>query len=580
MDTVIGIDLGTTNSEVAVLTDGQARIIPVDGESIMPSCVGINPAGELLVGRSAKNQMVVAPEDTILSIKRKMGTNTLVTLGEKSFSPEEISALILNKLKKVAQNHLGIPVRKAVITVPAYFDDTQRKATRNAGELAGLDVLRIINEPTAAALAYDAGLEKDQVLLVYDLGGGTFDVSLVVVEKGVVEVKASHGDTHLGGDDFDQLLMEHVAGRFQEQAGVNLLDSAKSKNRLWQVVEAAKRTLSDVPFVNIREEFFSDDHHLVMEISRLEYEEMVRPLVRKTLDSVNHCLKDAGMLPKDVDQVILVGGASRTPLISEMIRTDLNLMPHVEIDPDLIVAMGAAIQAGVIAGHPASSVLVDINPHSIGTSIVGVYNGDLCAGLFCPVIQRNTPLPVKKSEVFYTMIDGQKSVDVRIYQGEDNLVEENIFIGNFIIEGLSEDASAGNELILNLNLDLSGMLEVTAEEKRSGLSKTVRMETGCFGDELDIDSAHRNLSEFIMPGENLSEDTDQQGKDGNSDDLYESSDRLVKRALMLQQEIDPTDAKELDDLIQKSKDAVQNKNLDDLAELNESLSDMLFYLEE
>jgi molecular chaperone DnaK len=577
-DIVIGIDLGTTNSEVAVLLDGRTQVIPVDGELIMPSCVGVSPDGELLVGHNARNQMVIAPEETVVSIKRKMGTKTLTNLNGKIFTPEEISALILGKLKMIAQNYLGVPIQKAVITVPAYFDDAQRKATRNAGILAGLDVVRILNEPTAAALAYDALLKTDQVILVYDLGGGTFDVSLVVAEKGVVEVKASHGDTHLGGDDFDALLMEYVAMFFQKQTGTDLLTEIRSKNRLWQVVENAKRKLSDAPYVQIREEYFSDDNHLDIELSRSKYEEMIRPLIRRTLDSVHYCFKDAGILPKDIDKVILVGGAGRTPLIAEIIRKDLNIEPHFDIDPDLVVVMGAAIQAGAIAGNPASSVLVDITPHSIGTSVVDMYDGQLRSGIFSPVIKRNTPLPVNKSERFYTLVDGQQAVDVRIYQGEESLAERNMFVGNFVVEGL-EAVPAGNELILNLNLDLNGILKVTAEEKCTGLSKTVRMKTGNQTKDFDLDTAYHDLNEFIRKSNVDAVDSDYLETD-SSVTLCDVTTRLIERSVALLKEIDPADAKELKDLIDQCKNAMNQQAFDKLIDLNESLSDILFYLED
>lgn len=302
MEFIVGIDLGTTNSEIAVIQNGKPHVIPIEGETIMPSCVGITPEGELITGRTAKNQMAAAPDKTILSVKRKMGTSESLLLGGRDYSPEEISALILRKLKKEAEDYCGSSISKAVVTVPAYFDDFQRKATRNAGTLAGLEVVRVINEPTAAALAYDTQLEKDEAILVYDLGGGTFDVSLVVVEKGVVEVKASHGDTHLGGDDFDQLLIDHVFEKFREAHEIDLSGNLGAKYRIWAAAEKAKKELSMAPYARIREEFIHGDLHLDMEIARDDYEEMIRPLLRKTINSVHHCINDAGYLPKDIDK--------------------------------------------------------------------------------------------------------------------------------------------------------------------------------------------------------------------------------------------------------------------------------------
>lgn len=579
MTCIVGIDLGTTNSEVAIIKDNAPEVILVDGQAIMPSCVGLNEQGELMVGRSARNQMVAAPDRTILSIKRQMGKIITVALGDKSFTPEEISSFILKKLKTEAEAYLGESVTQAVITVPAYFDDNQRKATRNAGILAGLEVLRIINEPTAAALTYDNNLENNQMILVYDLGGGTFDASLVVAENGVVEVKASHGDTHLGGDDFDRLIMEYLAKGFLEKHHINLMEDNGTRNRLWSVAEKAKQILSDAPFVQIREEYIHGDFHLNEEISRMDYEEMIRPFLRKTMDSVHRCLKDAAVLPKAVDKVILVGGATRTPLVSEMIREHLGIEPRFEINPDLIVAMGAAIQAGVINGQETRSVLVDITPYTFGTSAFGEHNDQLCSDLFVPIIKRNTPLPIKKGEGFATMVDGQKAVDVRIYQGEAPLAADNIFIGNFLVEGLS-DVPAGNEIVLNLGLDLNGILEVTAVEKQTGLSKTVRMETGEKNVFFDIDKARKNISEFLSEDEQKEEMDPTPGGRGKDNRLLNESKELKKRAQILMKTVDETDAAELRALIDQSKKAVSEGNLTVLAELNESLSDMLFYLED
>jgi len=577
MSVIVGIDLGTTNSEIAVIRDGKPEIISVDGEPIMPSCVGIDPGGNILVGRTAKNQMVAAPDATILSIKRKMGENTRISLADRSFSPEEISAMILTRLKSAAETHLAEAVTEAVITVPAYFDDAQRKATRSAGELAGLKVRRIINEPTAAALAYDHDLGTDQTVLVYDLGGGTFDASLVVVQNGVVEVKASHGNTHLGGDDFDRLLMDHADDLFFEQHGVRLKTDLKAANRLWAAVEKAKRELSDAPYARIREEFILNDLHLDLEIARTDYEEMIRPLLDKTMDSVHRCFKDAAILPGAVDKVILVGGSSRTPLVSELVGNAIRTETHQEIDPDLIVAMGAAIQAGVVNGQKTHSILVDITPYTFGTGAVGMLDGQMREDIFVPLIRRGTALPAKKGDAFATMFDGQKAVDVRIFQGEAPLAEDNIFIGNFLVEGLS-DRPAGNEIVLTLALDLDGLLEVTAVEKRTGLSKTVTMETDNGQAPLDLNAARENLSAALGQAPPTTADATQTADAKQT--LINAAKDLRKRAGVLLDSIDPTDAQELRSLLADSQKAVSNGDADKLAQLNESLSDMLFYLED
>jgi len=577
MELVVGIDLGTTNSEIAVIKDGVPQVIPVDGEMIMPSCVGINGNGSLVVGRPARNQMVSDPESTILSIKRKMGQGIKIRLKDRELTPEEISSLILKKLKDEAEAYLGAEVKKAVITVPAYFDDSQRKATKNAGALAGLEVMRIVNEPTAAAMAYDSSLTENQTLLVYDLGGGTFDVSLVSVENGVVEVKASHGDTHLGGDDFDDLLIRHAAQIFREQHDVDLLTDSRSRNRLWSAVEKAKRELSDSPYTSIKEEFIHGDYHLDIEISRMDYEDMIRPLLKKTLNSVHQCLKDAGVLPGDIDKVILVGGSTRTPLVAEMIRSELGIEPRHEINPDLIVAMGAAIQAGIVSGVKTNSVLVDITPYTFGTSAVASYGGEIREDVFVPIIRRNTPLPVSKGEVFSTMFDGQEAVDIRIYQGEEPIATDNIFIGNFMVEGLS-DVPAGNEIVLNLHLDLNGILKVTAIEKRTGLSKTVKMETGAQKEAFDFEKAQQNIHALV--GEHAGESLPNIPANTKKEALLRDARDLRKRAEKIMDSVEEVDASELQALISESKESISKGEFERLAELNESLSDMLFYLED
>ncbi|MFZ0243738.1 MAG: Hsp70 family protein [Desulfobacterales bacterium] len=579
MGAIIGIDLGTTNSEVAVIRDGRPEIIPVDGEPIMPSCVGLDGRGELLVGRAARNQMAAAPEATILSIKRKMGQAEKVVMGERFFSPEEIAALILAKLKAAAEAHLGEPVAEAVITVPAYFDDAQRKATQNAGKLAGLEVRRIINEPTAAALAYDADQSSDRTVLVYDLGGGTFDASLVVAQKGVVEVKASHGDTHLGGDDFDHLLMAHVDKIFFERHGVHPMDDIKARNRLWAAVEKAKCELSDVPYTRIREEYLIGDLHLDVEIERSEYEEMIRPLLRNTMDSVHRCFKDALMLPGALDKVILVGGASRTPLVAEIVRQQINIEPRHEIHPDLIVAMGAAIQAAAVQGQKTHSILVDITPYTFGTGAVGLFEGEFRDGVFVPMIRRGTTLPARKGERFSTMFDGQKAVDVRIFQGEAPLADDNIFIGNFLVEGLS-NVPAGNEIVLTLALDLNGVLEVTAVEKRTGLSKTVTMKAGEGAAVFDLKQAREHLGDWVQAEGGAAGAAPAADGVDDRELLVATAKDLRKRSTALLEDIDETDASELRALLAESQKAIADGRIQRLAELNESLSDMLFYLED
>jgi len=577
MGHIIGIDLGTTNSEVAVIVDGQPRIIPVDGEAIMPSCVGVDGQGKLVVGRQAKNQMLLRPDDTILSIKRLMGEDESLMLGGKGYRPEEISALILGKLRDAAATFLGEEVLETVITVPAYFDDRQRKATRMAGELAGLDVRRIINEPTAAALAYDIEERDNQTIMVYDLGGGTFDVSLVVVENGVVEVKASHGDTHLGGDDFDRLLMDYVAGKFQEEHGLDLRSDSQGYNRLWSAVERVKRELSDHHYASIKEEYVCGELHLVEEISRLTYEEMITPLLRKTIDCIHSCLQDAAMLPGAVDRVLLVGGSSRTPLVADLLSRELRTAINDEINPELIVALGAAIQGGVINGLPTTAVLVDITPYSFGTQACGDMPGGVFSDdYFVPIIKRNTPLPSSKSELFATMVDNQKSIDVRIFQGEEARASANTFVGNFMVDGLSP-VPMGNQIVLTLRLDLDGILAVTATEKSTGLAKTVRMETTV------VDGCGRSVSSISLDDEPvpLAEEGDDDVPDFlEAEEAINQARELRRRAAKLRNIADGADADEIKSLISASREAIAATQWERLTELNESLADLLFYLED
>jgi molecular chaperone DnaK len=578
MELIAGIDLGTTNSEIAWFRDdGVVEVVPVDGDPVVPSCVGIDRAGKLLVGRPAKNQMVAEPESTVLSIKRRMGEETKVSLRDRSFSPEEISAFILAELKKRLEAHAGKPVTKAVITVPAYFNDRQRTATINAGTLAGLEVLRIINEPTAAALAYESDHGADQQILVYDLGGGTFDVSLVTVEKGVVEVRASHGDTHLGGDDFDNLLIEHILSQLGSRQDAIRRD-LKALRRLLRAAEAAKRELSDAPFARIREEYILDDLNVDIEITREEYETMISPLLQKTLDCVHLCLRDAAMLPGAVDRIILAGGATRTPLVHNLIEAHFGKTPRYEVNPDLIVAIGAGLQAARIAGAQTRSVLVDITPYTFGTSAFGEIDGSPHYDCFVPIIKRNSPLPIRKSEVFYTMHDGQDMVEVTVCQGEDPIATNNTLIGKFMVEGLS-NVGHGNPVMLNLDLDLNGVLKVTAVEKKTGLSKTVVMDTRKASSNGTLGESRANIADLI--DDEIEEgETAEVTPDGHHRDVVDRAKELRKRAEKLLGTVNAEDSGELQELLTKSRGAIAAHALDELSALNDSISDMLFYLED
>ncbi len=575
---IVGIDLGTTNSELAVIQAGAIRVVPIHGNPIMPSCVGLDATGTLIVGQTARNQLIAAPEHTILSIKRQMGEDVKVALGDKLFSPEEISSFILRELKQEGERELGRPIKKAVITVPAFFNERQRKATQVAGELAGLDVVRIINEPTAAALAYGAGVKDGETMLVYDLGGGTFDVSVVVVEHGVVEVKASHGDVRLGGDDFDELLVAHAIAAFKKQHDADLPRDTKTLRRLKVVMERAKRTLSDEPFVTIREEFIDGPRHLEFELLRDDYERLILPLLERTLDCCHRSLSDAKLTPAQISKVMLVGGATRTPLVQNLLRHRMRLDPRFEINPDLIVAMGAAVQGGVIAGEKQHSVLVDITPHTWSTTAISYrrgYDEVICV----PVIPRNTPLPASKSEMVFTMCDAQKEVQVEVYQGEHDLPGQNTHIGEFLVAGMS-DVPAGNPIIIHFDLDLNGMLKVTAREKITGFAKTVTLDTRSQHG-VNLDEARRNIASLIGEPEVVSSEAADAEAGAGERQLLNTAKDLRKRgeALILKQP-GAEDANEIRDLIHQSAAAIKAGDWTTLAEKNDALSDLIFYLED
>jgi molecular chaperone DnaK len=478
-DLIIGIDLGTTNSEVAIVENGQPRVIAIDGDPILPSVVGLSSDDKLLVGKPARNQYVLAPERTVKSVKRQMGLDLKIPLGTQQFRPQEVSAMILRRLKEAAEKDLGQAVHKAVITVPAYFNDSQRQATREAGQLAGLEVVRILNEPTAAALTYRPNPDTNEKFLVYDLGGGTFDVSIVQAEGGVFEVLSSHGDTQLGGDDFDELLLNHIADEFQELYQIDLRANLTTKARLLRAVENAKKTLSDHAFARIEEEFIAEKDgvplHLTKELERSTFEQLIDPLLRRTMDCLQKALDDAKINASDLKQVVLVGGSTRSPVISRLLEARLGQPAHREVHPDLCVAMGAAIQAAIIAGSDVGAVLVDITPHSVGIKSLEVpdsFSRQFNEFKFAPIVPRNTPLPTSRSEIFCTVMDNQAKVDIDIFQGESGDVRRNHRVGKFLIEGLAR-VPAGNQLVVQMELTLDGTLKVTAREKATGLMKNI-----------------------------------------------------------------------------------------------------------
>jgi molecular chaperone DnaK len=509
--------------------------------------------------------------------------------------------MILRALRDRAANQLGETVKKAVITVPAYFNDAQRQATREAGELAGLEVVRILNEPTAASLTYDPSQRELKRMLVYDLGGGTFDVSIVQAQEGVVEVLASHGDTQLGGDDFDDLLLKHVCDKFQEEHGIDLRANLVPKSRVLRAVEAAKRQLSFHPFARIEEEFIAEKEgralHLNMEIGRTDFETMIRPLLDRTMDCVQRALDDAHLTGSAINQVVLVGGSTRTPIVSELLEGRLGQPAHQEVNPDLCVAMGASIQAAIVSGSDVGAVLVDITPHSLGIKCLDEFNG--FPGFpfrFAPIIHRTTPLPASRSELFNTVYDRQTEVEIEVYQGESEDVRHDHRIGNFRIQGLAP-VPAGNQLVVQLDLNLDGILKVSAREKATGLQKQIVIENALARFELEErDSARQRLDQLWHGVGEDDEDTngDLEPVDDESEmavpelspgpregqreavqarALLEKSERLLER-------VQPEDRGEVERLMERVRTALTDRQWDKLKTASNELADILFYIED
>ncbi|NLI92436.1 MAG: molecular chaperone DnaK [Peptococcaceae bacterium] len=484
MSKIIGIDLGTTNSCVAVLEGGEPVVIPnPEGARITPSVVGFSKTGEKLVGQVAKRQAVSNPDNTVISIKRHMGSDHKVSLLGKAYTPQEISAMILQKLKSDAEAYLGASVSKAVITVPAYFTDSQRQATKDAGTIAGLEVLRIINEPTAAALAYGLDKENDQTVLVYDLGGGTFDVSILELSQGMVEVKATNGNNHLGGDDFDQRLMDYIVSEFKKANGVDLSKDRVAMQRLKEAAEKAKIELSGVTQSNINLPFITMSAegplHLDMNITRAKFEELTADLVEATMGPTRQAMEDAKLSFKDIDQVILVGGSTRIPAVQEAIKRISGKEPHKGVNPDEVVALGAAIQGGVLGGEMKDIVLVDVAPLSLGIETLG--------GVFTRIIDRNTTIPTTKSQVFSTAADSQTSVDIHVLQGEREMAAYNKTLGRFQLTGIPPAPRGIPQIEVKFDIDVNGIVHVSAKDMATGNEQkvTITASTGLSKEEIE-----------------------------------------------------------------------------------------------
>jgi molecular chaperone DnaK len=508
MSKIIGIDLGTTNSVVAVMEGGDPTVITTaEGSRLLPSVVGFNKNGERLVGQTAKRQAVINPENTVYSIKRFMGrrfdevdterkmvsyqvikgpsNDAQVHIPAKNtdFTPQDISAMILSKLKQDAEAYLGEPVKQAVITVPAYFNDSQRQATKDAGKIAGLDVLRIINEPTAAALAYGLDKKENEVILVFDLGGGTFDVSVLEVGGGVIEVRSTNGDTHLGGDDWDERIVNWVADQFQSENGIDLRKDRQALQRLREASEKAKIELSSVVETEINLPYITADmngpKHLQVKLSRSRFEQLSEDLVARLRQPFQAALKDANLSAAEINEVVLVGGATRMPMVQDLVRSLTSKEPHKGVNPDEVVAVGAAIQAGVLGGEVKDVLLLDVTPLSLGLETLG--------GVMTTLIERNTTIPVKKTEVFSTAEDGQTAVDIHILQGERPMAADNMSMGRFRLEGIPPAPRGTPQVEVTFDIDANGILNVAAQDKATGKEQkiTVTASTNLSKDEID-----------------------------------------------------------------------------------------------
>ncbi|MDD5462679.1 MAG: Hsp70 family protein [Methylococcales bacterium] len=574
---IIGIDLGTTNSEVAIVENGQVLVIADNNKKILPSFVGIDDQGDILVGESARNQYLVYPERTVKSIKRLMGQDIQVNLAGHTYAPQEISAIILKRLKAIAEQHVRHPVNKAVITVPAYFSDAQRQATREAGKIAGLEVVRMINEPTAAALAYGGSQLEQKRMLVYDLGGGTFDVSVVNIEAGVVEVLSSHGDNHLGGDDFDQQIIEYILDHLQETQGVDARRHSKALARITRAAEHAKLVLSDEPYARIEEEYLLEHEgaaiHLSLELSRIDYEAMIEDSINATIDAVHIAMKGAKLTPADIDEIVLVGGSTRTPCIRERLFNEFGFEPHSEVDPDLCVAMGAAIQAAMIGGQEVSAVLVDVTPYTYGTSAIGYLNSDYYPFTYVPIIHKNTALPNRKTEAFVTNHDGQEVVNVTIYQGEDPDALNNIKIGEFLVEGL-QNVEAGNVVTLTLSLDLNGMLHVSAQEKATGLEKSITIKNVIPRFEKDtLDTARHRINKLFRQNDAL-----RAVVKNEAPEIVEAR-KLSAKAEALFDKVSNEDKEDMIELMENINSCIESGSNERVQEYTVKLADIIYYLE-
>ncbi|MFA4885063.1 MAG: molecular chaperone DnaK [Desulfotomaculaceae bacterium] len=569
MSKVIGIDLGTTNSCVAVMEGGEAVVIPnAEGARTTPSVVGFSKTGERLVGQVAKRQAVSNPDRTVSSIKRHMGSDHKVIIDDKNYTPQEISAMILQKLKADAEAYLGGKVDKAVITVPAYFSDSQRQATKDAGKIAGLEVLRIINEPTAAALAY--GLEKgeEQTILVYDLGGGTFDVSILDLGDGVFEVKSTSGNNRLGGDDFDQRVMDYLVTEFKKDTGVDLRNDKMAMQRLREAAEKAKIELSGVATSNVNLPFISADangpKHLDITLSRAKFEEMTADLIEKTMGPTRQALSDSGLDPKSIDRILLVGGATRMPAVQEAIRKILGKEAHKGINPDECVAIGAAIQAGVLAGEVKDVLLLDVTPLSLGIETLG--------GVFTRLIDRNTTIPTSKSQTFSTAADGQTTVEINVLQGERSMAGDNKTLGRFTLTGLPPAPRGVPQIEVKFDIDVNGIVNVAAKDMGSGKEQKMTITATTNLDNKEIEQMVKEAEQHASEDSKRKEEVEIRNQ---ADSMVYQAEKTIKD---FKDKADAAAIEKLQKALDDLKEALKGQSIDEIKAKLEALTTPLYEL--
>ena len=563
MSKIIGIDLGTTNSCVAVMEGGEPVVIAnSEGARTTPSVVGFTKTGDRLVGQVAKRQAITNPDNTVSSIKRQMGTDHKVTLNGKEYTPQQVSAMILQKLKADAEAYLGETVTDAVITVPAYFNDSQRQATKDAGTIAGLNVRRIINEPTAAALAYGVDKEDDQKIMVYDLGGGTFDVSIIEMGDGVTEVLATNGDTHLGGDDFDQRIIDWMADAFQTENGIDLRKDKMAAQRLKEAAEKAKIELSSAMSSQINLPFITADatgpKHLDMTLTRAKFNELTADLVDRTMTPVRKALQDAGLRASDLKKVLMVGGSTRIPAVYDAVKKELNCEPFKGINPDECVAVGAAIQGGVLNGEKKGLLLLDVTPLSLGIETLG--------GVCTKIIDRNTTIPTHKSQVFSTAADNQPSVEINVLQGEREFARDNKSLGVFHLDGIAPAPRGVPQIEVTFDIDANGIVKVSAKDLGTGKEQNITITASTNMSKEDIDKAVKEAEQFAADDKKKREEVDI--RNGADQMVFQTEKMLKENGDKLPADVKSDAEAKLADL----KTAVQSGNVDDIKAKQEALS--------